>query len=71
MIRRNSAAGLTDDLTIEDSLLLFMTGITNMRIKSRMVNTPNFILSIAPEPSTRPILKGKIKTTRSLVSRCR
>ena len=59
MIRRNSAFGLTDDLTIESSLLLFMTGITNMRIKSRMVNTPNFILSLAPELVYSPDFDGQ------------
>jgi len=59
MTKRNASFGLTHDITLESSLLLFISGITNMRIKMGMVNTPNFILSIAPELVYTPDFDGQ------------
>ena len=59
MTKRNASFGLTDDITIESSLLLFINGITNMRIKMGMVNTPNFILALAPELVYTPDFDGR------------
>ena len=59
MTKRNASFGLTDDITLESSLLLFISGITNMRIKMGMVNTPNFILAVAPELVYTPDFDGR------------
>lgn len=59
MTKRNASFGLTDDITLESSLLLFITGVTNMRIKMGMVNTPNFILALAPELVYTPDFDGQ------------
>lgn len=59
MTKRNASFGLTDDITLESSLLLFISGITNLRIKMGMVNTPNFLLALAPELVYTPDLDGR------------
>jgi hypothetical protein len=58
MIRRNFAFGLTDKITVESSLLLNIRLITNLRLKMRMVNSPSFIMSLAPELVYNPDLNG-------------
>ena len=58
MIRRNTACGLNDKITIESSLVLNLIGVTNLRIKNRLVNNPSFILSFAPELVYTPSFEG-------------
>jgi hypothetical protein len=58
MTRRNFAFGLTDKMTVESSLMLNLLLVTNLRLKMRMVNSPSFIMSLAPELIYNPDLNG-------------
>jgi len=59
MTRRNFAFGLTDDVTVESSLLLNLVGVTNLRIKMAVVNNPGLIVSLAPELVYAPDFDGQ------------
>jgi hypothetical protein len=49
LMMRNTAFGLTDRLSMETSLILNVLTVTNLRVKAKLVDSPNLWVSIRPE----------------------